>query len=867
MSEMVGRTLGHYRIVEKIGAGGMGEVYRARDKRLDRDVAIKVLPEAVAQNPNRLERFEREAKAVARLSHPNILEIHDFGREGEITYTVAELLEGENLRQRIRSGGMSRREVVEIGSSVAEGLAAAHSKGIIHRDLKPENIFITNDGRVKVLDFGLALVNTPVDSEGATATITPGDTMPGTIMGTAGYMSPEQARGEWIDQRSDVFSLGIVLYEMAAGASPFLAPSTPELLAAIIKEPHARLPSTHASLQPIVDTCLAKNPDDRYQNAHELVDALAATTSKDSPGGGWRWIALAALLVAGVGLVWTWIGRTRASKLDWAVENGLPELQLLVDQDEYVAAFELAQRLDAVIPDNPLLRELWPKLSQLISVTTSPDGADVWFRSQSTPEADWTLLGSSPLESESVPGGACWLKLEKPGFQTVESLYWVSGAYSTPGQVNTVSVRLEEAGSIPPKMVRIPAKTTFLDLYGYGREQHSVPSFLIDTTEVTNREFQAFVDGGGYQNQSRWRHDFRDDARRLEWQAAVDLFRDRTGRHGPSTWEVGRYAKGSGEQPVSGVSWFEAAAYCESVGKHLPSIFHWTAATDILSAEVILPISNIGDQGLLPVASYPPGFSGIYDMAGNVKEWCWNRVDRRRYLLGGAWNEPAYMFWEAAALSPFERWPNIGFRCADFLESDNSGLSLLLEPIDLPVPSADIDIVSDEVFESYRTLFEFDPVPLEARVGDVEETTSWRRERITFRAAYADEEVVAYLFLPVAHEPPHQAVVYFPGAAATFQNSPDELQLGIVDFLITSGRAVMYPIYWGTHERRRERVNAATRAAVDRTTFRINDPTRSIDYLVTRDDIQADGLAYFGFSWGGHFGALALALEPRLAPP
>jgi len=211
MSDLIGRTLGHYRVVEKIGAGGMGEVYRAHDERLDREVAIKVLPEGVAQDPDRLARFEREAKAVAKLDHPNILAIHDFGTEDGVTYAVMELLEGENLRERIPSGGLGWQRASDIGAAVADGLAAAHGKGIVHRDLKPENIFLTSDGRVKILDFGLAQIKMPVEEDAETATLTPAGTVPGTVMGTLGYMSPEQLRGEPADGRSDIFALGSVL--------------------------------------------------------------------------------------------------------------------------------------------------------------------------------------------------------------------------------------------------------------------------------------------------------------------------------------------------------------------------------------------------------------------------------------------------------------------------------------------------------------------------------------------------------------------------------------------------------------------------------------------------------------------------------
>ncbi|MBD3856736.1 MAG: serine/threonine protein kinase, partial [Acidobacteria bacterium] len=228
MQDLIGRTLGHYRIVEKIGEGGMGEVYRAHDERLDRDVAVKVLHESVAQDANRLARFEREAKAVAQLAHPNILEIWDFGREGGVTYAVTELLDGQNLRQSIPPSGMPWQKVVEIGAAIADGLAAAHGKGIVHRDLKPENIFITSDGRVKILDFGLAQVKVPMEEEAETATMTPAGTVAGTVMGTMGYMSPEQLRGEPSDARSDIFALGCVLYEMLSGKAAFLRKTTAE---------------------------------------------------------------------------------------------------------------------------------------------------------------------------------------------------------------------------------------------------------------------------------------------------------------------------------------------------------------------------------------------------------------------------------------------------------------------------------------------------------------------------------------------------------------------------------------------------------------------------------------------------------------
>ncbi len=314
MPDLIGTTLGHYRIVEKIGAGGMGVVYRAHDERLDRDVAIKVLPEDVSANPDRVARFEREARAVAKLEHANILAIHEFGTDGGITYAVTELLEGESLREvLVNAGGpLPWRRAQEIGAAVADGLGAAHSNGVIHRDLKPENIFITADGRVKILDFGLAQFKEPIDVEGDTATLTPAGTLPGTVLGTVGYMAPEQVRGRPADERSDMFSLGCVLYEMLAGQSAFKRETTAEIMTAILREEPPSLVASGVEVAPeverTVERCLEKNPERRFQSARDLSFALGSLTGGSAPvapveaeptGAPNRWRVIAAA-VAGL---------------------------------------------------------------------------------------------------------------------------------------------------------------------------------------------------------------------------------------------------------------------------------------------------------------------------------------------------------------------------------------------------------------------------------------------------------------------------------------------------------------------------------------------------------------------------------------
>jgi non-specific serine/threonine protein kinase len=288
MSDLIGRTLGHYRITAKIGEGGMGEVYLARDERLDREVAIKVLPEGVAQDAGRLARFETEAKAVAKLTHPNILDIHELGEHEGRLFIVTELLEGETLRERLEAGVPGWRKAAEIGAAIADGLGAAHEVGIVHRDLKPSNVFLTADGRVKVLDFGLARF----EDAGAGRDVTQAPTItrhtdPGTVLGTVGYMSPEQVRGETVDQRSDIFSLGCVLYEMVSGQRAFSGDSAVETMNAILTEEPSDVSTSGVDLPPelagTTRRCLEKRPQARFQSASDLAYNLRTISSASVP--------------------------------------------------------------------------------------------------------------------------------------------------------------------------------------------------------------------------------------------------------------------------------------------------------------------------------------------------------------------------------------------------------------------------------------------------------------------------------------------------------------------------------------------------------------------------------------------------------
>ena len=317
MALQTGSRLGPYEILSPLGAGGMGEVYRAKDPRLGRDVAIKVLPSSFSSDPDRLKRFEQEARAAGILNHPNITAVHDLGTHDGAPYVVQELLEGETLRAELASGRFSPRKAIDHAVQIAQGLAAAHEKGIVHRDLKPENVFVTKDGRVKILDFGLAKLT---QSEGSPdATNLPTATEPGVVMGTLGYMSPEQVKAKPADARSDIFALGAILYEMLSGQRAFRGDSAGETMAAILKEDPPDLSVTNENISPglerIVRHCLEKNPERRFQSASDIAFGLqelsvtGASAPRAQPSSSparWRKPALlgmAAAAIAAAGLL------------------------------------------------------------------------------------------------------------------------------------------------------------------------------------------------------------------------------------------------------------------------------------------------------------------------------------------------------------------------------------------------------------------------------------------------------------------------------------------------------------------------------------------------------------------------------------
>jgi eukaryotic-like serine/threonine-protein kinase len=425
MSLLPGTRLGSCEIVSLIGAGGMGEVYRARDSRLGRDVAIKVLPPSFAADADRLARFEQEARAAGALNHPNLVTIHELGRHDGQVFIVSELLDGESLRERLSGGPLSVSRATDYAAQIANGLAAAHEKGIVHRDVKPENIFITSDGRVKILDFGLAKLSTASDA-GSNLPTANVKTDPGTVMGTVGYMSPEQVRGQTVDHRSDIFSFGAVLYEMLSGRRAFKGDSAADTMSAVLREDAPEISQSGRIVPPalerIIHHCLEKSPAQRFQSARDLafdLQSMSTTSSgqQSARGRNLRPLGLAAaglaLLAAGIGIGFIASRRTKppsvpSFKLLTFRKGGVDEARFTPDGQTiiYAATWEGHPfRTYAVSATSPISRDLG--LGDDISATAVSSTGELATLNAGK-LARVPMAGGAPREVASMVGRADW---------------------------------------------------------------------------------------------------------------------------------------------------------------------------------------------------------------------------------------------------------------------------------------------------------------------------------------------------------------------------------------------------------------------------------------------------------------------------
>jgi dienelactone hydrolase len=858
----------------------MGVVWKAVDTALEREVAIKILPEAFAADPERLSRFEREAKLLASLNHPNVAAVYGLHEAGGVRFLAMELVRGRSLTEEIAKGLASSR-VLELSGAIADGLAAAHRQHVTHRDLKPDNIMIGEDGRPKILDFGLAkLGGVGASPEAATTT------QAGSILGTVSYMSPEQAQGKPVDPRSDVFSLGIVLYEMTTGRRPFAGDNSVSILTSILRDTPPSItalqPAAPPPLDRIIRRCLEKAPDARYADASELASDLHALhgdlvsnprgTAAPAPRSRGAWLAAGAaavILLAAVGFFWY---RNNARER-WVRNEALPQLTEIVDRIQALQegreswdAFVLARKIDAAAPHDPLVERLRPKFTREITITSDPPGAAVYARYYDEPDAMGVLIGTTPLTHVRYPLGFTRVRLTSAGKPDLDDVIW---NFSIAG--DSWNYTFHDGGAVPKDMAFVPAGVFDMFLPGLDHlKPEPTTAFAMDRYEVTNREFKTFVEAGGYDDAKYWRQPFRDAGRELSFKEAIARFTDRTGRTGPATWEVGAYPEGHDDYPVSGVSWYEAAAYAEWAGKSLPTVFHWNRVAFTVASSRIVPMSNLaGTAAVATGGTRSMNRFGVYDLAGNVREWTWNASDggQGHFILGGGYSDPDYAFADAYAQPPFDRSPLNGFRCIRYLEQEPN-LVALQRAMDRPHRDFLAEKpVPDAVFAQYLRQFAYDKAPLDAKIEEEKTTPSGVRQKITFNAAYGGERMMAYLFMPTTGKPPYQVVVEFPGSGAISTRSSESLELGRLDFLPKSGRAVIFPIYKGTYERGGELHSdyaEETTIYKDHVVMWAKDVGRSIDYLETRKDMDANRVAYYGLSWGGGLGAIMPAVETRI---
>jgi predicted Ser/Thr protein kinase/dienelactone hydrolase len=857
-----GDKLGPYTILGPMGAGGMGVVYHGRDERLGRDVAIKVVRFGLMTDEAARRRFRKEALALAKLNHPNIATVYDVGVQDGFDYIVMEFVRGQTLRDRLIAGPMPSQEIVALAVEVAAGLEEAHEQGVVHRDLKPANVMITAKGHAKILDFGLAKLLAPAGAEDLTQPL--GETRG--VVGTPLYMSPEQAEGRPIDPRTDLWSLGVLLYESFSGRAPFRGDSGLAILRAITNDDPPPLRDLRADVPAdavrIITRALEKDADRRYQSASEMGRDLSAAsaqlsapalTTRSRARVAWPYIAATAVVVTALAAWGLWFYR-RAERRHWAREEAIPQIQKLISDERQLAAFFLLKEAELALPGDPQLAEIRRTLVVTCSVTSSPPGATAEIQDYLTPDQPWFRLGVTPLDKVSAPNGYFRWRLVNGGQEFI----------AAPALRKKMKFDLAAINAAPRGMTLVNGgewadMIAFIGWIG----PITLPSYYIDRTEVTNRDFQQFVDSGGYSKREYWKEKFVRDGKELDWNAAMALLRDRTGRAGPATWSGGHHPDGQADFPVSGVSWYEASAYAAYAGKTLPVLAQWFRACPPYLASSTVLESNISHEKLAAVDSFKGhGPFGTVDMIGNVREWIENRADEdAHFMLGGAWNSLTYLSVDPEALPAFDRSPENGFRAVRTLGAmtiDATG----------PIPTLHRDFekykpASDEVFRAYQAMYAYDKAHLDpSSEGVIKESADYREEKVSFNAAYADERVTAYLFLPKRVRPPFETVVFFPSARVLdLKDSKDLGDTEFFDYIVQSGRAVLYPVYKGTYERQDRFMRPGKRHEADLIIQRYRDLGRALDYLQTRPDIDKDRLAYLGVSMGSAEGVIYTTLR------
>ena len=540
--------------------------------------------------------------------------------------------------------------------------------------------------------------------------------------------------------------------------------------------------------------------------------------------------------------------------------SAVSDVEEAIDVGNWLEAYDLAKVLPPQVPDS-VREEIFSSVSVLTSITSAPEGASVFWRLYDRPDMEAELIGTTPLEW-AAPRTAALIQVELDGYAS-QALGWTGG---------NRSIALRELGNDQADALYIPSRNLHPAMLD-ARLSSSVPprigEFLIDRYEVTNQEFQEFVDAGGYENQDFWIYSLERDGVDVAWPEAMREFVDRTGRPGPSVWTAGRYPEGQEDHPVTGLSWFEAAAYAEFVGRDLPTLYHWYLVSSQGMAGLIIPLSNFGGERLQPVGeSTGVTGAGLYDMAGNAREWLLNETGDLRITAGGGWNDNPYLFGLVQPQAPFDRSETNGFRLITNL-GDPETFAVTKQSIEPIVRDFYAETpASDELFAEFVRIYQYDDLPLNEQIEAVDTLPVGIRERITFDAGYDGERMVLYLFRPLEGTRPLQTIVFWPGANALEQTDFEisSNRSAHISMILRSGRAFAWPILKSTYERQDDYVFRMQDESNDHREHVLRwhqDFRRSLDYLETRADVDSDRFGYYGISWGGLSAGYALAIDDR----
>ncbi len=896
-----------------LGTGGFGEVWLATNVNTQSRHVFKFCFE-----PERIKGIKREVVLLRLLKESlgdreDIAQVVDWEINNPPYYIESEYTEGGDLKSWAQNqGGINKillETRLELVAQTAVALSAAHSAGVLHKDIKPSNILISQPQgkelqRASLTDFGIGLLTDPevlkekgITATGLTQTLVEGKSS--STSGTALYMAPELLEGKLPTPQSDIFSLGVLMYQMIIGdfsralAQGWEQDLNDELLredvtACINGVPEDRLADPMILSERIRSLKERRRVRDGEYQAKKVEEKSLIHRQRIKKMSFYGTATVVVLAIIAAFIILQHRASSRESKKTWAYEKAIPEIRKLLESEKYVTAYNLALKAKKFIPNDPTLVQFIEQSSSIIDVRTTPPGAFVFFKPYTNVDGEYIKMGTTPIDGVRLPVGMYRWKIQKEDYQErevvrkVHSRDWyteqdLKAFKPIFGDFFKIQFDLFEESRVPKATIGIARGPFMLTLKGVPpvfTGKMELDHFFIDRTEVTNRAYKEFIDAGGYSNPGVWKQEFKKNGQVISWTEAMKAFTDQTGRPGPSTWELGNYPEGHGDYPVSGVSWFEAAAYAEFRGKNLPTIYHWVQAALPFNelfhplSSFILPQSNFGGQGPAKVGTHPGlGISGAKDMAGNVREWCWNAVGEKHYSLGGMWKDPMYMFTDATARSSWDRSPGNGFRCAVYPEGTSipdkyfSEVNLAFhDPYSIPPRSV------EDIREFKSQWLSYRPTPLRPVLeAEHDGGRDWTREKVTIDAAYNEERFSIHIYLPTSGTPPYKAVIYFPGGSA-LRRSEFELNPWIVpwDSVPKSGRAFIAPIYSETFERRSRASRKQPKKWMQMWIEWLKDIGRTIDYLEGRPDIDTKNIAYWGLSLGAAIGPAISVYEDRI---